>query len=312
MILQSKLDVIAVGNLNVDLIGMVKKLPARDEKLLLEEFARRPGGGAANFAVACSKLGLKSGFIGCVGNDEFGKEILADLKQEGVDIARIKIVDAPTGLVIAISTAKGDHFLLAHRGANLFLRPDDISADYIRGTKLLHASSVTPEIALAVGSNAKKHKIRTSLDLGAELAELEKRELLDVVGLFDICFMNRRSYQKVFKEMPSEKGMLKNFPENLEAMVVTMGAGGAMATDGSRTIFHPSYKVKVKDSTGAGDAFAAAFDVIWLQGGGLEKSIEYALAEAAIKIQHVGAREGLPTMEELEEFVQREANYTGG
>ena len=304
MILQPKLDVIAVGNLNVDLIGKVKKLPARDEKLLLEEFARRPGGGAANFAVACSKLGLKSGFIGCVGSDEFGKEVLTDLRREGVDTTQIKIVDAPTGLVIALSTAEGDHFLLAYRGANLFLKPDDISADYIKGAKLLHASSVTPEIALAVGSNAKKHGIQTSLDLGAELAELEKGELLDVVGLFDICFMNRRSYRKVFGETPSERGMLKNFPKNLKAMIVTMGADGAMATDGSEVIFHPSYKVRVEDSTGAGDAFAAAFDVIWLKGGVLEKSIKYALAEAAIKVQHVGGRAGLPTMREVEEFVR--------
>ena len=304
MILQPKLDVIAVGNLNVDLIGKVKKLPARDEKLLLEEFARRPGGGAANFAVACSKLGLKSGFIGCVGDDEFGKEVLTDLRQEGVNTTRIKVVDAPTGLVIALSTAEGDHFLLAHRGANLFLKPEDISADYIKGAKLLHASSVAPKIALAVGSNAKKHKIRTSLDLGAELAELRKGELLDVVELFDICFMNRRSYKKIFGEMPRKEEMLKNFPANLDAMVITMGANGAMATDGSGVIIHPSFKVKVKDSTGAGDAFAAAFDVIWLQGGDMEKSIKYALAEAAIKIQHIGARAGLPTMREVEEFVQ--------
>ena len=295
---------IAVGNLNVDLIGRVKKLPTRDEKLLLEEFVRRPGGGAANFAVACSKLGLRAGLIGCVGSDEFGKEVLTDLRRDGVDTTLIKIIDAPTGLVIAISTAEGDHFLLAHRGANLFLKPDDISADYIRGAKLLHASSVTPEIALTVGSNAKKHGIRTSLDLGAELAELGKGELLDVVRLFDICFMNRRSYRKVFGGRLNEEGILKNFPKNLEAMVVTMGANGAMATGGSRVIFHPSYKVRVKDSTGAGDAFAAAFDVIWLQGGDLEKSIKYALAEAAIKVQHIGARAGLPTMREVEEFVR--------
>jgi len=155
MILQLKLDMIAIGNLNVDLIGKVKKLPARDEKLLLEEFAMRPGGGAANFAAACSKLGLKSGFIGCVGNDEFGKELLANLKRHGVDTSRIKIVDAPTGLVIAPSTAKGNHFLLAHRGANLSLKSEDISSEYISGTKLLHASSVTPDIAITVGSGPK-------------------------------------------------------------------------------------------------------------------------------------------------------------
>jgi len=304
MFLRQGLDVIAVGNLNIDLIGKVEKLPARDEKLLLEEFARRPGGGAANFVAACSKLGLKSGFIGCVGSDEFGKEILSDFKRRGVDTSRIKIANAPTGFVVALSTPSGDHFLVAHRGANLFLKPADIDDDYIKGAKLLHASSVTPEVALAVGSKAKRQGILASLDLGAELAELRKRELLDIVELFDICFMNRRSYRKVFGGEPSKKGILENFPENLKSLVVTMGAEGAMATDGSRIVVRPSYKAKVRDTTGAGDAFAAAFDVVWLQSGDMENSVQYALAEAAIKIQHIGAREGLPTMRELEEFVQ--------
>lgn len=302
--MRSKLDVIAVGNLNIDLIGKAERLPARDEKLLLGEFVKRPGGGAANFAIACSRLGLKSGFIGCVGNDEFGEELLADLKREGVDTARIEVIDAPTGLVFALSTPKGDHFLLAHRGANSFIKPEDIDEGYIGGAKLLHASSVTPEVALAAGSRAKGVGIRASLDLGAELAELKKRDLLGIVELFDVCFMNRRSYKKVFGKKPNKKGILRIFPEKLGALVVTMGSRGVMATDGSRVIVRPPYEVEVKDSTGAGDAFAAAFDAVWLQSGDMKKSVEYALAEAAIKIQHVGGREGLPIMEELEEFVR--------
>ncbi|MDI6819389.1 MAG: carbohydrate kinase family protein [Candidatus Hodarchaeaceae archaeon] len=304
MALRSKLDLIAVGNLNIDLIGRIKGLPARDEKLLLEEFARCPGGGAANFAVACSRLGLKSGFIGCVGSDEFGKEILADLERENVDKTHVKIVDAPTGLVFALSTPGGDHFSVAYRGANLFLKPEDIDDDYIKKTKLLHASSVTPEVALAVGSKAEKYGLLASLDLGAELAELKIGKLLEIIELFDICFMNRRTYKKVFRGRPSKRGILKNFPEGLEVLVVTMGARGAMATDGKSVASGPPYKVEVRDSTGAGDAFAAAFDVVWLRGGDLEKAIRYALAGAAIKIQRLGAREGLPTMEELEEFVR--------
>lgn len=304
MTLQPKLDLIAVGNLNIDLIGKIKKLPARDEKLLLEEFARRPGGGAANFAVACSRLGLKSGLIGCVGSDEFGMEILSDLERENVDKTHVKIVDAPTGLVFALSTPKGDHFLVAYRGANLSLKPDDIDDDYVRKAKLLHASSVTPEVALAVGSKAEKYGLLASLDLGAELAELKMGKLLEIIELFDIFFMNLRTYKKVFRERPSKRGILKNFPEGLEVLVVTMGARGAIVTDGKSVASGPSYRVEVRDSTGAGDAFAAAFDVVWLRGGDLEKAIKYALAEAAIKIQHLGAREGLPTMEELEEFVR--------
>lgn len=304
MILQSKLDVIAVGNLNIDLIGRVKKLPVQDEKLLMEELSLLPGGGAANFVVACSKLGMKSGYIGCIGKDEFGEEILANLRREGVDTTRIKMVDAPTGIDIALSTPRGDHFLLAHRGANLSLKPTDIDDSYIRGAKLLHAS-VAPKLSLAVGSKAKRLGIKASLDIGAEMSELKKSELLDIIELYDICFMNLRSYKKIFREKSSKEGVLRNFPQKLGALIVTMGSRGAMATDGSRVVVCQAYKVKFKDSTGAGDAFAAAFDVMWLRSGDLEESVKYGLAEAAIKVQHVGAQEGLPDMTELEEFVRK-------
>lgn len=304
MALRSNLDVVAVGNLNIDLICKMKRLPGRDEKLLMEEFARRLGGGAANFAVACSKLGLRSGLVGCVGDDEFGREILEDLRREKVDTSRIKVVGAPTGLVFSFSTPKGDHFLAAYRGANLHLKPEDIDDEYIKGVKLVHASSVAPEVAMAVGSEARKLGVLASLDLGAELAELNRRKLLKALELIDICFMNRRVYRKIFKAKPSKGGILKNFPGGFKILVVTMGPKGALATDGAQVVFSPAHKVKIRDTTGAGDAFAAAFDTVWLQSGDIERAIKYAAAEAAIKIQHVGGREGLPTFKELEEFVR--------
>jgi len=310
--LRQNLDMVAVGNLNVDLIGKVKRLPMRDEKLLLKEFVRRPGGGAANFAVACSRLGLKSGLIGCVGEDEFGGDLLSNLRRENVDTTHIKVVDAPTGLVFALSTLKGDHFLVAHRGANLSLKPADIDSDYIKGARLLHASSVVPEVALAVGSRARKYGIQTSLDLGAELVGVGRRKLLKIVELFDICFLNQRSYKNAFRKMPDKNGILKNFPRGLKVLVVTMGANGAMVTDGKRAVSAPTYKVKVRDSTGAGDAFAAAFDVIWMRSEVLEKALKYGLAEAAMKVQHVGASEGLPTMKELERFVRTRRQLSSG
>lgn len=298
------MDVIAVGNLNVDLICKVDRLPRRDEKLLTEEFIKRPGGGAANFAVACSKLGLRSGFIGCVGDDALGKEVLEDLRQNDVDTSRIKVVAAPTGMVLSLSTRMGDHFLVAYRGANLHLKPEDVNEDYLKDAKLVHASSVVGEVAKAVGSKARELGILASLDVGAELTALEKGKLLRILGLFDICFMNRRAYKNIFEAGPHRAGLLKDFPKGLGVLVITLGPRGAMATDGENVFFKPAHRVEVKDTTGAGDAFAAAFDAIWMQSGDVEKALTYAVAEAAIKIQHIGAREGLPTMKELEEFVR--------
>lgn len=299
------LDVIAVGNLNMDLIGRTERLPTKDEKLLFQEFTISPGGGAANFAVACSRLGLRVGFVGRVGEDEFGLRVLSSLRKEGIDLTQVKTVKAPTGIVFSLSTSRGDHFLVAYRGANKFLSPADIPQRYLAQARLVHASSVERELALAVGSRAKRAGVTRSLDLGAELSVLPKRELHEVFGLFDLCFLNRRAYKQVFRERPTKRGLVKNFPSGLKALAVTLGPRGAMVSDGSQAFWAPSFRVNVKDTTGAGDAFAAAFVEAWLRGAGLKEALRRGLAGAALKIQHTGAREGLPTAEELRRFLNR-------
>lgn len=300
------LEVFAVGNLNIDLIGRMEKLPAPDEKILIEEFARCPGGGAANFAVASSKLGLGSGFIGHVGCDDFGDEILEDLERRGVDTTHVTKVDAPTGIALVLSTLGSERFLIEYRGANSFLRPEDLEDEYLEGGKLIHASSVTPEMALVVGSKARELGLKASLDIGAELTKVNRAKLFDILEYFDICFMNEETFQNIFSEKATERNILESFPEGLETFVITLGAEGAIATDGEKAVSSSTYGVEVRDTTGAGDAFAAAFDKLSLEGVSLKESIDFATAEAAIKVQHVGAREGLPTMEELKKFVQNQ------
>lgn len=302
--MSTKHRIISVGNLNMDLIGKIEELPKPDEKALLDSFTRRPGGGAANFAVACSKLGLEAGFIGCVGNDSFGKEILEDLKKRGVDTSLVRKVDASTGLAFVFLNPKNDRYLIEHRGANSQLKPSDIKKKNLKDVELIHASSVTPEMVASIGSKVSELDVTASLDLGAELTKVGKEKLLDMLQSFDICFMNEETFENIFKTKATRKKILKQSPEGLEIFVVTLGSKGAIATDGKKTASSSSYDVKVEDTTGAGDAFAAAFDRFILEGENLERSLDYAAAEAAIKVQHVGAREGLPTIEELEKFVK--------
>ena len=80
------MDVIAVGNANLDLIATVDKLPGLDEKVIIHKLQEFPGGSASNYAVSISRLGMKSGFIGRVGSDEQGRFLINSLKKDGVDV----------------------------------------------------------------------------------------------------------------------------------------------------------------------------------------------------------------------------------
>lgn len=301
------LDVISIGNLNMDLIGKLEKLPDPDEKVLLDDFARRPGGGAANFAVACSKLGLKTEFLGCVGSDKFGEEIIADLKKNGVKTSFIKKVEAPTGLAFIFLDPRYERYMIEYRGANSHLDPNILKDGYMEGLKILHTSSVSPQMALEVGKKSEEFDVFSSLDFGAELTELESGETEKIMEVFDVCFMNEETFEKFFGVEASEENVKTHIPSELKYLVVTQGPRGAISTDGKTTSSSPGFDVDVKDTTGAGDAFAAAFDNYITEGSSLEDSTLLATAEAAIKIQHVGARIGLPTKKELKKFLKSHA-----
>lgn len=302
--MSSKGKIISVGNLNVDFIGKLEKLPRTDEKVLLNEFNQGPGGGAANFAVACSKLGMESRLIGCVGDDNLGRDILEDLKRSRVEISSVRKVQAPTGVAIILLTSENKRLLIENRGANSYLEPSNLKEDYLDEASLVHASSVTPEIATAIGEKTRGFDIRTSLDFGAELSKLSKKELLKILRNFDICFMNGETFENIFEKKADEENVGENLPDGLEILAVTLGPEGAIVSSGEKTISSPSYEVEVKDTTGGGDTFAAVFDKFILDGSGLEESLKYATAGGALQVQKLGGREGLPTLEQLTEFVE--------
>ncbi len=288
----------------MDLIGKLQTIPKPDEKTLLNKFGRYPGGGAANFAVTCEKIGLDAEFIGCVGNDVFGEESLRDLKETGVETSKVRKVDASTGFAFIFQTPKYERLLIEHRGANSCLEPSDIDKELLRDIELVHASSVPPELAKDIGEKAKSLNVKSSLDLGAELTELGKEELLDILNFFDICFMNGETFEDVFEEKATGKNILKQAPSNLENFVITLGSRGAKVTDNDQIISSPKFEVDSKDTTGAGDVFAAVFDKYFLENAPLKKAVKYAAGAAAIKIQHMGARVGIPSEEEIKNFVK--------
>lgn len=295
--------VVSVGNLNIDLIGKLQTIPKSDEKTLLNEFGRYPGGGGANFAAASEKVGLDASFIGCVGEDVFGEKTIQDLQESGVDTSNVRKVEASTGFAFIFLTPKYERLLIEHRGANSYLEPSDMDKEYLKDAELVHASSVTSELAKDIGKKAESLNIKSSLDLGAELTEARKEELFNILKFFDICFMNGETFEDIFQKKPTEENILKQSPSHIENFVVTLGSKGAIVTDNEETFSSPRFEVEAKDTTGAGDVFAAVFDKYYLENTPLEKAIKYASAAAAIKIQHMGAREGLPSEEEIKKFV---------
>lgn len=298
------LDVISIGNLNIDLIGKLDRMPKPDEKSLLSEFARRPGGGAANFSVASAKMGLRSELVAKIGNGRFGVELMEKLA--GFDVGRSSVgkADCMTGFAFVFSTEEREKFLIEHRGANSSLRPSDVGENLLERARLLHGSSLRPKMAMKVGKKAKKRGLVTSLDLGAELSKTRSAELFRILKQYDICFMNRGTFIGIFDEKPTERTLEKHFPSGLKVLAVTLGSEGAIVTNGNSTEKSPKFDIEVESTTGAGDVFAAGFDRCFLSGQGLKDSVDYASAAASLKVRNGGSWDGCPSDTEVLDFMK--------
>jgi ribokinase len=255
------------------------------------------GGAAANFAVAASRLGLKVGIIGCVGNDYFGKKAIEELEKEGVTTNFIKIVNEKlTGMVCVIVEKNGNRRMLAYRGANEYLeKVIDEVANEIPHCRYIQLCNVNKRVLTKVKEKIKEAKI--SLDPGGRVVELS---LNDLEGI-DLLLLNEVECKKLTNMNYKEGAYLLS--KYVDIIVVKMGEKGAYLFDGNKEIEIPAMKVNVVDTTGAGDAFNAGFITGLIRGLSLEECLHWGIATASLKIQKKGARNGLPNINELMKFL---------
>src|SRR3979411_1611092 len=120
--------ILVVGSANADLMIAMPELPKRGETVRGHDFLVAPGGKGANQATAAARLGGDVGFIGSIGNDDFGKNIKASLLDSGVDTAHLKVKPSSTGVALVLSETSGENSIAIAAGANDFLLPADIDA----------------------------------------------------------------------------------------------------------------------------------------------------------------------------------------
>ena len=292
--------VASIGNANVDVLLYLDELPPRGGQVEARGAERRAGGAAANFAVAAAKLGLKASFIGCVGLDEDGDWLLSKLASHGVDTSLVKRVRERTGFVVVLVEAGGERTMVAYRGANAALYEAGLEDLDYSMFDWVHASSIRPDAAAGAFKAAKRAGATTSYDPGGAVAMMGFGRLLQALEHTDVLFLNEREAQLL--ESSGGGPELEAVRRLVPTVVVKMGAEGAMAYRGGEAASAPAFRVEVVDTTGAGDAFDAAFCYALARGLGLRESLVFANACAALKITRRGAQSS-PTLQEVLEFL---------
>jgi ribokinase len=243
-----------------------------------------------------ARLGGQAGLIARVGNDVLGQALVRDLQQEGVQ-AHIVLGEETTGLLVVLDDRSDDRTIVVARGASSRLSGDDLDFSILDRADLLHVTAFSfleeapRSAALSAMAQVKARGKLVSLDPSAHgyVQRVGAAAFLDMIKDADILFPNLEEGQALTGErQPAEvvRALVRRFP----VVALKLGAQGALAGAGDTAAHHPGWDVPVVDTTGAGDAFAAAFVVSWLADHDLAAALEQGNRVAAGVVQVAGAR----------------------
>jgi sugar/nucleoside kinase (ribokinase family) len=258
----------------------------------------RPGGAGANLATWLARLGIETYLVGRIGQDALGQDLRATLDGDGVQVRLAVDESRPTGKIVVLVGPAGERTMISDRGANLGLRVEDIPVALFTPGSHLHlsgysffepATRLVAQEALRLARNA---GMTVSIDpaSAAQLTHIGPGQFIGWTAGCDLCFPNLDEGRVLTgTHLPGDvaAALLRHY----RAVVLKLGAQGAIfARSPTEPVALPAEPARAVDTTGAGDAFCAAFLASWLGKAAPAMALRQALALAARVVERVGAR----------------------
>jgi ribokinase len=272
-------DVVVVGSCNLDLVSTTTHLPLPGETIRTVAYAEHAGGKGLNQAVACARMGARTAFIGCVGNDSAGTMLRELLNSEGIDTSQLVTVDAPTGRAFITVDVSGENTIVIVAGANAHVGNSAIT---VPKSKVLLAQLEIPlDIVTQVFAQAQNAITVLNPAPAAQLSN-------DLLSLCDIAVPNET-------ESAALGGTQFLLGSGVTTIVTTLGERGAEISDNTSTLAVAPYPVNAIDTVGAGDAFVGALCAELARGKTIEHAARIASIAGALATTIHGAVPSLPT-----------------
>src|ERR1022692_586533 len=284
-------DVVGLGLNATDTLLIVPHFPAYAGKVPFEEEHLSPGGQVASALVACARLGLRTKYIGAVGDDLRGRIQLESLQGTGINLDHVMVrKGCPNqSAYILIDRSTGERTVLWRRDDSLKVLPEEITDDMISGARLLHIDGHdTPAVARAAAI-ARDRGIPVTVDVDTIYPGFDRVlpnvDYLVASAEFPAAWTGRRDPFQALETLHNEYRM--------KVAAMTLGAHGALALENGRFSYSPAYMVNAVDTTGAGDVFHGAFCYAVLEGMPLSRALDFSNAMAALNCTALGARAGI-------------------
>jgi ribokinase len=293
-----------VGSSNLDLNSYVERFPAPGETLMGQRFTTVYGGKGANQAVQAARLGAAVSFVGKVGNDLFGQDMLANFRQEGMDATYVSTTDqAASGVALIVIEASGMNSIIVISGANSLLSEQDVEAarPAITSAQVLVCQM---EVPMAANLAAMRIAHAAGVPILFNPAPISGPVPTEVYQLADIFCPNESEAQLLTgqpvdsMEQAQAAGRIL-LGRGARQVILTLGARGSLLVTPQQVLQVPAPQVKAVDTTGAGDSFVGSLAFFLGHGLDLPTAMHRASQIAAQSVQKAGAQTSFPHVHEL-------------
>ena len=308
--------IVVVGSINTDLVTFAERIPSVGETVIGNDFQIHPGGKGANQAVAVARLGYPVRMIGRLGNDPFGEQLRAHLISTGVNTDGIATSEGTSGVAVIEVSRKGENSIVVTPGANAKVSPQDLelNLEIIR-----HAGIVLAQLEIPIDTVEYLSLICAREGVPFILDPAPAVELPQAI-FKHIQWFTPNQTEAGFFIGEGTIGIKNPAPAEIAMLLLGNGCRGVILKMGEQGVYVasqdgieqslPAFPVKAVDTTAAGDAFNGGFATALMLGKNPIESAQFGTAVAAISVTRNGAQPSMPTMAEVETFLENNAART--
>jgi sulfofructose kinase len=298
-------DMVGVGLNATDTVVPLDKYPERGSKVEYRQRSILPGGQVATTVVACQSWGLRTRYVGKLGDDEAARLHQAAFECVGTETRIVTVRGASSLHNVILVDRDGERTVLCQCDERMVLRPEELCREWITNARLLHLDGRDTAAATQAAVWARAAAIPVVADLDEPYAGIDELiahvDYLIVNQDFSRRLMNDSNLERALRRMQSRYGC--------RLSAATLGEEGVLAWDGRQLLHSPAYRVPVVDTTGAGDIFRAGFIYGLLNDWPLERQLDFSCAAAAINCMAAGARGGIEPVEAVERLMASASRY---
>jgi sugar/nucleoside kinase (ribokinase family) len=301
----SKVDLVGVGLNATDTLIPLSSFPVPGSKVEYRTETVMPGGQTASAVIACQQWGMRTRYVGKLGDDDAGRMHRQAFAHAGVEAQLIAVPGGASPQSLILVDSAGERTVLCRRDERLVLEPADLVREWIVTAQILHLDGHDTAAASVAARWAREAGIPVVADLDEVYAGVS-----DLIENIDYLIVSRDFPCRLMADTDLESALRKiQIRYGCRLTAATLGQDGVVAWDGVEFHRRSAYRVPVLDTTGAGDIFHAGFIYGLYRGWPLDRQLDFACAAAALNCMATGARGGIRSFDEIENLVATGSRY---